>query len=52
MKKLTYHCPECKKDITVLTDKQVIPASNLHIECKCQVWLRSIEDVKEETNKS
>lgn len=52
MKKLTYFCTVCKKEISFTTNIPVIPASTLHIECNGQAILRKAEDVKEEPSKS
>jgi hypothetical protein len=52
MKKLHYYCPQCKADIDVAWDKEIIPASVLHITCRSQAWLRKIEDVKEDGQKA
>ena len=49
MKKLTYYCPTCKKDITITSDKPIIPSANICIECRGQVWLRGISEIEDTT---
>ena len=49
MNKLTYYCPDCKKERVLTTKEELVPASMLCVKCRSQTWFRKTEKIEEAT---
>jgi len=47
MNKLTYYCPDCKKERVLTTKEELVPASMLCVKCRSQTWYRNTEKIEE-----
>ncbi len=46
-KKINFWCPNCKKTLVYISDKEVMPTNMMCTECFGQVWRKEVEEVKD-----